>query len=100
MTKLTTDQLVYILKFFERVIYNQINEYIEPFLSKVLDGFCKKYNRQHSLLNVLENFEEPLGKSYLVSTIFMDLRKMFNTLNRDLITAKLEVFFLHTQQSM
>ena len=36
--------LSHISKVFERLIYNQINEYIEPFLSKVLNGFRKNHN--------------------------------------------------------
>ena len=42
-----------ISKAFERIIYNQINEYIEPFISKVLTGFCKNHNTQDSLLKML-----------------------------------------------
>ena len=45
--------LSHILNVFERVIYNQINEYIEPFLSKVLTGICKNHNIQHSLLKMM-----------------------------------------------
>ena len=30
-----TDQIFHFLKDFQRLIYSQINEYIEPFLSKV-----------------------------------------------------------------
>ena len=72
-------------KVFERIIYNQINEYIEPCLSKVLTGFCKNHNTQHSLLKMLENFKEALDKGNSVSVIFMDLSKVFDTLNHDLI---------------
>ena len=45
--------LSHISNVFERVIYNQINEYIECLLSKVLTGFCKKHNTLHSLLKRL-----------------------------------------------
>ena len=54
--------LSYIPKVFERIICNQINEYIEPFLSKVLTGLRRKHNTQHSLLNILENVKEALDK--------------------------------------
>ena len=40
--------LSHISKVFERVIYNQLNEYIEPFLSEVLTGFSK--NIIHNIL--------------------------------------------------
>ena len=75
----------------ERLIYDQINEYIEPFLSKVLTRFRKNHNT-HSLLKVRENFKEAIDNSNLVSAIFMDLSKEFYTLNHDLLNAKLEVY--------
>ena len=37
---------------FERIIYNQINEYI--YISKVLIRFRKNHNTQHSLLKMLK----------------------------------------------
>ena len=64
--------LSHISKVFERIIYNQINECIEPLLSKVLTGFRKNHNTQHSLLKMLENFKEALDKGNSVSAIFMD----------------------------
>ena len=82
--------LSHISKVFERIIYNQINEYIEPFLSKVLTGFCKNHNTQHFLLKMLENFKEVLDKGNLIKTIFVDLSKAFDILNHDLLIDKLE----------
>ena len=81
-----------ISKAFERIIYNQMDEYIESFLSKVLTGFCKKHNTKHSLLKKLENFKEALDKGYSVSGIFMELSKTFDTLNHELLIAKLEAY--------
>ena len=84
--------LSHMSKVFERIIYNQINEYIEPFLSNLLTGFRKNHNTRHSLLKMLESFKEALDKSNSVSAIFMDLSKAFDTLNHDLLIAKLEVY--------
>ena len=75
--------LSHISKFFERLIYYQINEYIELFLSKLLAGFRKNHNTQHSLLKMLKNFKEALHKDNSVSAIFMDLFKAFDILNHD-----------------
>ena len=50
--------LSYISKVFERIISNQINEYIEPFLFKALIGFRKNHIIQHSLLKMLENLRK------------------------------------------
>ena len=81
-----------ISKVFERISYNQINEYINHFLSKVLTGFRKNKNTQPSLLKIPENFKEALDKGNSVSAIFMDLSKAFNTLNHDLLIDKLETY--------
>ena len=79
-------------KVFERIICNPINEYIEPFSSNLLTGFRKNHNTQHSLLKMLESFKEPLDKSNSVSAIFMEVTKAFDTLNHDLLFARLEAY--------
>ena len=66
--------LSHISKVFERIIYNQINEYIEPFLSKVITEFRKNHNTQHSLLKMVETFKNDLDKltqSVLSSRIYL-----------------------------
>ena len=77
--------LFHISKVFERVIYNQINESAKPFLYILLTVYCKNHNTQHSLLRKLETFKKDLDKSNSVSTIFMDLSKVFDTLNHYLL---------------
>ena len=82
-------------KVFERIIYNQINEYTQPFPSKVLAGFRKNHNPQNSLLKMLENFK---GNS--VNDIFMDLSGAFDTLNHDFLIAKLEAYSFSAESFM
>ena len=68
----------------------RINEYTEPFLSNLLTGFRKKHSTQQCLLKLLEKWKEALEKGNFVDAIFMDHSKAFNTLNHDLLTAKLQ----------
>ena len=41
-------------KVFEKLIYSQINSFMEPKLSKYLAGFRAKHNTQHALLKMIE----------------------------------------------
>ena len=41
--------LLHMSKVFERIIFNEIDKYIEPFLSNLLTGFCKNYSTTLSI---------------------------------------------------
>ena len=81
-------------KVFERIIFNQINEYIEPLLSNLLTGFRENHNTQHCLLKMLEKWKEALDKGNFVDAIFMNLSKSFDSLNHSLIITKPEAYGL------
>ena len=80
----------YVSKVYERIIFNQISTYFEPYFSNFLTGFRKNHNTQHSLLKMLELWKEALDKGKYVGAIFMDLSKGLDTLNHDLLIAKIE----------
>ena len=84
--------LSHVSKVYERIIFNQISTYFEPYFSSFLTGFRKNHNTQHSLLKMLELWKEALDKGKSVGAIFMDLSKAFDTLNHDLLIAKLEAY--------
>ena len=84
--------LSHVSKVFERIMYNQINDYMSTKLSKFLTGFRKNHNTQHCLMNMLEKWREMLDKGKYVCAIFMDLSKAFDTLNHDLLIAKLGAY--------
>ena len=76
-------------KVYKIIIFNQISTCFEPYLSTFLTGFWKNHNTQHSLLKMLELWKEALDKGKPFGAIFMDLSKAFDTLNHDLLIAKL-----------
>ena len=79
-------------KLFEKIIQSQISVYIEKFLSPFLCGYRKGYNVQHALVTLIEKWRISLDKGGFAGGILMDLSKAFDTLNHDLLIAKLSAY--------
>ena len=62
-----------ISKIFERIIHDQLSEYLEKYLNSILCGFRKGHSTQHALFKLLQAWQEELDKGGLVGTILMDL---------------------------
>ena len=61
-------------------------------LSKCLTGFRKSHGTQHLLVTMLEKWKKAVDKGEYVSALFMDLSKAFDTINHDLLLAKLKAY--------
>ena len=83
-----TGTLSNFLKIFEKLIYNQVNSYMESKLSKYLVGFYWNHNTQHSLLRMIESWRTLQNKEQKVGAIIMDLSTVFDTLNHKLLFKK------------
>ena len=79
-------------KLIERILHNQISYYIDQYLSKFLCGYRKGYNSQHALIIMLEKSRTLLDNKGFSGAILIDLSKAFDTLNRELIIAKLHAY--------
>ena len=79
-------------KVFEKLIQKQINNYIRPHLSPYLCGFRKGFNTQQALLSLIENWKRVLDKQGFGGAVLMDLSKAFDTLNHELLIAKLHAY--------
>ena len=54
-----------ISKIFERVIYDQLSEYLEKYLNSILCGFRKSHSTQYALFKLLQTWQEELDKGGL-----------------------------------
>ena len=84
--------LPHVSKVFERIIYKQIMSYVTNLFSDYITGFRKPHGSQHCLVEMLENWKSALDKSESVCALFMDLSKAFDTVNQDLLLAKLKAY--------
>ena len=78
-------------KIFERIVFNQMNLSFESRFPPLFAGFRKNHSTQNALLNMTEKWKHALDKDKKVGTIFMDLSKAFDTLNYNLLPAKLTI---------
>ena len=80
-----------ISKIFERIIHDQLSEYLEKYLNSILCGFRKGHSTQHALFKLLQAWQKELDKRGFIGTILMDLSKAYHCLPHDLV-AKLEAY--------
>ena len=81
-------------KVFEKLIYLQLNNYMQNKFSIYLTGFRKNRETQHTLLKMIENWKAKLNMGHKVGVIYMDLSKAFDSLNHELLIAKLRCYRL------
>ena len=79
-------------KIFERL--KQISLHIEDHFSPFLCGYRKGYKAQHALIALIEKWKIILNKNGYAGAVLMDLSKAFDTLNHDLLIAKLNAYLL------
>ena len=77
-------------KIFEKLIYLQLNNYTQNKFSVYLTGFRKNHGTLHTLLKMIEPWKAKLNMGHKVGVIYMDLSKAVDSLNHELLTAKLK----------
>ena len=65
---------------------------MENNLSKFIASFRKFHGTRHSMVTMLEKCRKALDIKGYICVLFMDLSRAFNTINRDLLLAKLHAY--------
>ena len=81
-----------ISKVFEKLLQKPITTYIENYLHEYICGYRKWYSTQHALITLLEKWKIMLDKQGYAGAILMDLSKAFDTINHELLLAKLHAY--------
>ena len=79
-------------KIYEKLMYKQIFSHLEKYLSPQLCGYRTGFSTQHALLSLIENLKMSLDKHSFGGAVLMDLSKAFDTINHELLIAKLEAY--------
>ena len=81
-------------KVFERLIQKQLLSHIDSSLSSYLCGYRKGYSAQNALVRLIEKWKETLDTKGYAGAVLMDLSKAFDTINHELMIAKLSAYGL------
>ena len=81
-----------ISKVFERIIFDQINNFMQNKFSKLLCGFRKGFSTQIALTKLLQKWQQSLDKKEIIGTVLIDLSKAYDCIQHDLLLAKLEAY--------
>ena len=72
-----------ISKFFERLMFKQISNFVLNKISQYLCGFRKGFNTQHALMRLLDKLNKSVDKGEKIGVFMMDLSKAFDCISDD-----------------
>ena len=84
-------------KIFERIMHKQMSLHVDNFLSPYLRGYRKGFSTQEALPSLIEKWKNILDKKGCGGAVLMDVSKASDTLNQDLLIAKLHGYGFTTE---
>ena len=77
---------------FEKIMHDQISQYINSFLTPYLCGYRKGFSTQQARLSLIEKWKIVLNSKRFGGAVLMDLSKAFDTINLDLLFPRLQAY--------
>ena len=79
------------------MIQSQLNTFFDEKLSQHLCGYRKGYTTQYALLKLIESWKKYSDNNGYSAAVSMDLYKAFDTINHNLLLAKLHAYGVRGQ---
>ena len=79
-------------KILEKIVHSRVYSFLEDLncIYSLQFGFRKKHSTNHALIEITETIRQALDNKKIACGIFVDLQKAFDTVNHDILVAKLE----------
>ena len=80
----------------EKLVYNRINKFLNNnnLIYPLQLGFQHNYSTNHALINLTEDIRKNLDEKKVGCGIFVDVQKSFDTVNHNILLAKLEHYVI------
>ena len=79
-------------KILEKIVHSRVYSFLEDqnCIYSLQFGFRRKHSTNHALIEITETIRQALDNKKIACGIFVDLQKAFDTVNHDILVAKLE----------